>query len=168
MAMTATMVARRGWPARAMASLRFSRRRPWPEPVCLPSTPAPAVEADGMAREDELRRSLLDLECRVGDMHGSVLATRDGLAVATTFGADEAAKVAAMAASVVALADQVLHDPSGRGVARTLIRGSEGCLVVEAVGDGAVLAARTSANPNLGLVNIEMPETIGSLTKLLG
>jgi predicted regulator of Ras-like GTPase activity (Roadblock/LC7/MglB family) len=115
--------------------------------------------------------ALAALEARVDDIHGVVLASGDGLTVAATFRSDEADRVAAMAASVAGLAEQILpgRTPSGhRPMASpsTVIRGSRGCLVVQAVA-GGVVAARTGSGANLGLVQLELPATVEHLRSLL-
>ena len=94
------------------------------------------------------------------------VASRDGLPLASTFPAAEAPRVAAMAASVVGLAEEILAD-AGAGTSTTIVRGAAGCLVVHPAGAGAVVAARTGANPNLGLVHLVLPATVAALTRSL-
>lgn len=115
--------------------------------------------------------ALTALETRVDDIHGVVLASSDGLPVAATFRSDEADRVAAMAASVAGLAEQILPGrsmthPAPSTSPSTVIRGSRGCLVVQAVG-GGVVAARTGPRANLGLVQLELPATVERLRSLL-
>jgi predicted regulator of Ras-like GTPase activity (Roadblock/LC7/MglB family) len=75
-----------------------------------------------------------------------------------------------MAATVVALADQAMpSDGSGPADAgsHTVIRGTDGCLVVYAAGDVGVLAVQTSSHPNIGLVQVEAPAAARELASLL-
>lgn len=118
-----------------------------------------------MTRHEELRVALVALEQRVPDVHACVVSSRDGLPLAGTFG-DGGHRVAAMAASVVGLAEEILADGAG-ATSTTTIRGSAGCLVVHPAGSGAVLAARTTAKPNVGLLQVELPATAAALLRSL-
>jgi predicted regulator of Ras-like GTPase activity (Roadblock/LC7/MglB family) len=167
----------------------FSRRRAAPAlgPVCIdaPSRPvfapppapvAPVVRAevsiddrsDAVSKQVELHEVLRGFQSAVDGVHGAVLATRDGLPVVSTLADAGAETVAAMAATVISLAEQAMpSDPDGAGEGHTVIRGSGGCLVVYAAGDAAVLAVQTTATPNIGLVQVEAPATARELASLL-
>ena len=119
-----------------------------------------------MTRHNDLRAALQHLERRVGDVKGTVVASRDGLALASTFQGTDGERVAAMAASVVGLAEEILADVDG-GASTTIVRGATGCLVVHPAGPDGVLAARTGPNPNVGLVHIELPATVAALARSL-
>lgn len=125
----------------------------------VPSAPV----SEGLSTGPGLEPPLRALEQRVPDLRGVVLATRDGLAVASTMPGESTERVAAMAASVVALADQVMGDPAAAGRSTTIVRGAAGCLFVHPAGSGTVLAARSAAAPNLGLVSVELPATVAAL-----
>lgn len=129
-----------------------------------PTFPAPPPEVVDVTRHHDLRGALQHLERRVSDVQGTVVASRDGLALASTFHGSDGNRVAAMAASVVGLAEEILADPDG-GASTTIVRGAAGCLVVHPAGPDAVLAARTGPDPNVGLVHLELPAIVASLTR---
>lgn len=132
-------------------------------PVAPTPKPAPAPpEVVDVSRHQELRTALQQLERRVGDVKGAVVASRDGLALASTFIGAEGDRVAAMAASVVGLAEEILADG---GTSTTIVRGATGCLVVHPAGTDGVLAARTGPNPNVGLLHVELPVAVDAVTR---
>lgn len=121
-----------------------------------------------MSKQHDLG-GVLDAFCRCVDgVNGAVLATRDGLTVASTFPSDRSSRVAAMAATVQALAEQTVPPGEASSAGHTVVRGRDGCLVVHPAGDLAVLAVQTASRPNIGLVQVQAPEAAGELARLLG
>jgi predicted regulator of Ras-like GTPase activity (Roadblock/LC7/MglB family) len=124
-----------------------------------------------VSKQHELQEVLRGFHDAVDGVHGAVLATRDGLPVASTLGDARAETVAAMAATVIALADQAMPSDPAAGesgtTSHTVIRGTDGCLVVYAAGDVGVLAVQTSSQPNIGLVQVEAPAAARELASLL-
>lgn len=121
-----------------------------------------------MSKQAELHDVLRGFHAAVDGVHGAVLATRDGLPVASTLADARSEAVAAMAATVVALADQAAPPGAERGVGHTVIRGTDGCLVVYPAGELGVLAVQTTSQPNIGLVQVEAPAAACQLASLLG
>ena len=124
-----------------------------------------------VSKQQELHEVLRGFHDAVDGVQGAVLATRDGLPVVSTLTDARAETVAAMAATVVALADQAMpaeRQDSDGDAGHTVIRGSAGCLVVCAAGTQGVLAVQTTAHPNIGLVNVEAPAAARQLAGLLG
>jgi len=146
----------------------------WAEPEAhdTPETQPPTTEGStDVSKQHELQEVLRGFHDAVDGVHGAVLATRDGLPVASTLGDARAETVAAMAATVIALADQAMPSDPAAGASgspsHTVIRGTEGCLVVYAAGDVGVLAVQTSSHPNIGLVQVEAPAAARQLASLL-
>jgi len=124
-------------------------------------------ESDDVSKQVELHEVLRGFHEAVDGVHGAVLATRDGLPVASTLADAKAETLAAMAATVIALANQAVPHEGDDSEGHTVIRGSDGCLVVYPAGDVGVLAVQTSAHPNIGLVQVEAPATARELAALL-
>jgi predicted regulator of Ras-like GTPase activity (Roadblock/LC7/MglB family) len=119
-----------------------------------------------VSKQAELHDALRHLHAVIDGVHGTVLATRDGLPVASTLAGASTETVAAMAATVMALAGQAVpceDDSTGF----TVIRGTGGCLVVQGAGDAGVLAVQTGPQPNLGLVQMEAPAVAATLATAL-
>lgn len=148
---------------------------PRPEPLpTAPTAPAlaprpvptPSAEVVDVSRYAELRGALTGFERKVGDVRGAVVASRDGLPLASTFADGAGDRYAAMAASVVGLAEEIVADTDA-GTSMTIIRGRTGCLIVHPAGPDAVVAARTGPNPNVGLVNVELPAVVSAVSRSL-
>jgi predicted regulator of Ras-like GTPase activity (Roadblock/LC7/MglB family) len=141
---------------------------PLPAPAPAPDRPPlRLVEEPDMSKQRDLDATLRGFCAAVDDVHGAVLATRDGLTIASASMADgTAARVAAMAATVQAVAEQTVA-ADGAGV-HTMVRAGDGCLVVYPAGPHGVLALQTAAKPNVGLVQVHAPEAADELAELLG
>lgn len=107
-----------------------------------------------MTENPAVSRIMRDIHQRITEAQDVVVASRDGLPLASTTSDERAERVSAMAASVLALSVQALEgDESGHAV----IRGDRGCLVVHNAGPDALIAVHTGASPNMGLVQVEVP-----------
>jgi predicted regulator of Ras-like GTPase activity (Roadblock/LC7/MglB family) len=140
--------------------------RAWTAPP--PPDIAPAEGGLDVSKQADVGQVMRSIHLAVDGVHGVIVATRDGLPVATTAAEGRAEKVAAMAASVLALSQQAVADPETDDAGQTVIRGSEGCLVVQGAGPNAVLAVHTGAKPNMGLVQVEVPRAAADLALILG
>lgn len=120
-----------------------------------------------MNRQEQLQDLLVGLQREVPDIRGALLASRDGLAIATTMPAAEGGRVAAMAATVAALANRVV-DTIGLGrFEETEIQGDAGTFVVYDAGHIAVLAVLAQRGATLGLVHLEARRVADEVGKVL-
>lgn len=120
-----------------------------------------------MARHEDLHDVLHRLEQVVGDVRGTVLAARDGLSIASTLPESDRDRLAAIAATVAALGQQLLGATFAFTLDHAVIRGREGCLAVYGAGDEAALAVLTGDDPNVGLLHVEAHHAAGDLAGLL-
>lgn len=118
-----------------------------------------------MTKNETVSQIMRDIHQRIGEVQDVVVATRDGLPLASTTSDGRAERVSAMAASVLSLSVQALD---GDANGHTVIRGSRGCLVVHDAGPDALLAVHTGAAPNMGLVQVEVPRAAADLASALG
>jgi predicted regulator of Ras-like GTPase activity (Roadblock/LC7/MglB family) len=132
-----------------------------------PEVPSLPQEFLDVSKQADLNQRLREFHTLVDNVHGSVLATRDGLPIASTLADAQSTTVAAMAATVVALAHQAVPDGDD-AAGHTVIRGSDGCLVVYPAGPLSVFAVQTGDQPNIGLLEVEAPAMAGELAALLG
>lgn len=133
-----------------------------------PAAPPPVPLSErvlDVSKQLELQAVLQDLHASADGVTGAVLASRDGLAIVSTMQESQTPRVAAMAATIVALAQQAVPDSEPGG--QTVIRGTGGCVVVYGAGPECVLAVQTTARPNIGLVQIEAPRAAEELAQLL-
>jgi len=118
-------------------------------------------------RQEQLQNLLVGLQHEVPDIRGALLASRDGLAIATTMPAAEGGRVAAMAATVAALANRVV-DTIGLGhFEETEIQGDAGTFIVYDAGHIAVLAVLAQRGATLGLVHLEARRVADEVGKVL-
>ena len=108
-----------------------------------------------MNTQEKLQQVLDGLLASVPDIRGAVLASRDGLLIASTFATGEGSRVAAMAATVEALGDRVTELAELGELAETAIQSDVGTFVVYSAGSLATLALVARGGANLGLVHIE-------------
>lgn len=121
-----------------------------------------------MSRQDDLDAVLREVTMALDDVAGVVYATRDGLPVSSTVGEPRAGKIAAMAAAVLSLSEQTVGASPVQPVGSAVIRGSEGCLAVFPSGVRGALAVQTGPRPNIGLMNVELPQAAASLDSIVG
>ncbi len=120
-----------------------------------------------MSKQEELLKLNQKLRENVPDITGMMIATTDGLTIATDFPEEEAAKVAAVCAAAWGLGNRVAKNTSLGDMLETMIKGKEALLLVYVVGNDAVLAVRTTALGNLGLIRLEAAGTAKKVASIL-
>ena len=111
-------------------------------------------------------RILEELQDAVPDVEGAMVASVDGLEVASTLGGGEGTRVAAMAATVRALGVRVVEATAGGPFEEATIRSGGGIFTVYEAGELATLAVVSCAGANLGLLNLvarQVAEIIGQI-----
>lgn len=120
-----------------------------------------------MNKQEQLHQVLTSLSEEVPDVRGALLASRDGLPIVSTLSVAEAGRVAAMAATVVALATRVV-DTIGLGhFEETVVQSDSGMFIVYNAGDLAVLSVLAQRGATLGLVHLEARRAAESVDRLL-
>jgi predicted regulator of Ras-like GTPase activity (Roadblock/LC7/MglB family) len=109
-----------------------------------------------------------DLQAGTPDIEASVVVSVDGLVMASSLpaGLDED-RISAMSAAMLSLGDRITGE-LGRGeLAQVYIKGSEGIIVLMAVGEDAVLTVLARASAKLGLIFLDMKRAVDDLVRLL-
>ena len=121
-----------------------------------------------MNRQEQLHEIVAGLTSEVVDIKGAILASRDGLAIASSFeGDDTTSRVAAMAATVFALGARVVESTGLGTFEETVIQSADGVFVAYNAGDRAVLALLARPEANLGLVHLEARRTAEVVAHLI-
>lgn len=120
-----------------------------------------------MSKQEQLGRALDELRESVPDVAGAIVASFDGLPVATAMGDVEPSRVAAMTATVRALAVRVVETMGAGTFEEVVIRSGSGLFVVYEAGDLAALAVVARPDANLGLVHLEARRTAATIAELL-
>lgn len=120
-----------------------------------------------MSRHLHLSSLLDQIQTEVPGVRAAVLASRDGLAMASTLDGNEGSRVAAMAATVHAVGHRVSATAELGAVQETVIRSGSTTFVVYDAGATAVLAVLADGDCNLGFIHLESRRTAATLSELL-
>ncbi|MGD1997180.1 MAG: roadblock/LC7 domain-containing protein [Anaerolineae bacterium] len=120
------------------------------------------------SRTELLVGRLRDLQVDTPDVEASALVSVDGLIIASSLPGDvEEDRVSAMSAAMLSLGERIAGE-LGRGVLdQVYIKGDDGCVVLTAVGEEAVLTVLARPDAKLGLVFLEMRRAAEDLETLL-
>lgn len=118
---------------------------------------------------DKMVSRLLDLQTASSDIVASAVVSVDGLTMASALPNDvEEDRVSAMSAAMLSLGERIAGELGRGSLDELYIRGSDGFVLLTAVGDEAVLTALASDKAKLGLIFLEMRRAAEDLSKLVG
>ncbi|NDJ35896.1 MAG: hypothetical protein GYB64_14665 [Chloroflexi bacterium] len=111
---------------------------------------------------------LRDLQVSSPSVEAAAVVSVDGLSMASSLPADvEEDRVAAMSAAMLSLGERIASE-LGRGTLdQVYIKGEKGFVVLQAVGDEAVLTVMANKDAKLGLVFLDMGRAVEDLVKLV-
>ena len=121
------------------------------------------------SRTELIVQRLKDLQASTPDIEASALVSVDGLIIASALPRDvEEDRVSAMSAAMLSLGERIASD-LGRGTLdQVYVHGSNGYVILMAVGQEAVLTVLARENAKLGLVFLDMRRAAQDLAKLMG
>ena len=120
-----------------------------------------------MSRQQEYMALIRQLRENVPDISGAMIATVDGLSIATDFPESEAARIAAMGASSIGLGNRISTTTDLGNLSQMMIEGKSELLVIYMAGPGAILALRAPIRANLGLIRLEGPKAAERVAELV-
>jgi uncharacterized protein len=128
-------------------------------------------EASGSPRAEVLSE-LRGLRARLAHVEGSVVATTDGMVIATDLGASETYGVepeglAALSAVNLGLSQRIVDTASHGDLQETIIRGAFGQVVTYAAGDRALLTVLIRSTADLGGLHTVAREVAGRVATIL-
>jgi predicted regulator of Ras-like GTPase activity (Roadblock/LC7/MglB family) len=118
--------------------------------------------------EELVLAELRSLRDSVVGVHGSLVATSDGLLVTHDIPDMEPTPIAAIVAATLGLASQATHATGRGGFREAVARGGAGYLVVYAAGRNAVVAVLGDDELNVGMLHYEMRDMIGRIAGYSG
>ena len=121
----------------------------------------------GSSKHGDLQLVLSSIRRAIPELHGVMIASQDGLAIAHDFPEADAERVAAMAATALGLGKRITERTNMGELAESVIRGREGYLVVYGAGDDAVLVMKGPIDANLGLMRVEARGAAVEIKQLL-
>jgi uncharacterized protein len=111
---------------------------------------------------------LRDLQISSPTIEASAVVSVDGLTIASALPASvEEDRVAAMSAAMLSLGERIATELGRGGLEQVYIKGSNGCVIIMAIGHEAVLTAMAHENAKLGLILLDMHRTVDALSKLI-
>lgn len=120
------------------------------------------------SRTEMMVDRLRDLQAGTPDIEASAVVSVDGLIMASSLpaGVDED-RISAMSAAMLSLGDRIANELGRGDLAQVYIKGSDGIIVLMAVGDDAVLTVLARASAKLGLIFLDMKRAVADLVRLL-
>ena len=120
-----------------------------------------------MSRQQEYMALVRQLRENVPDISGAMIATVDGLSIATDFPESEAARIADMGASSIGLGNRISTTTDLGNLSQMMIEGKSELLIIYMAGPGAILALRAPIRANLGLIRLEGPKAAEKVAELV-
>ncbi|MGB3714762.1 MAG: roadblock/LC7 domain-containing protein [Candidatus Promineifilaceae bacterium] len=111
---------------------------------------------------------LRDLQAGTPDIEASAVVSVDGLIMASSLpsGVDED-RISAMSAAMLSLGDRIAGELRRGQLNQVYIRGTEGIIVLMAIGEEAVLTVLARSSAKLGLIFLDMKRAAADLERLI-
>lgn len=119
-------------------------------------------------KSEQLGAIIASMHEAIPELFGVMIASVDGLAVAHDLPEADAERIAAMAATALGLGARITERTSLGTLTETIIRGTQGQLVVSSAGNDAVLVLVGPLTANLTLMRIEARVATVQINALLG
>jgi uncharacterized protein len=120
-------------------------------------------------RSQQMVERLRAMQAASPDIEASAIVSVDGLIMASALQADvEEDRVSAMSAAMLSLGERIATELGRGGLDQVYIKGSNGFIILTAVGQEAVLTALARQEAKLGLIFLEMRRCAEDLVKLVG
>jgi predicted regulator of Ras-like GTPase activity (Roadblock/LC7/MglB family) len=120
-------------------------------------------------RSELMVKCLQAMKAAAPDIEASAIISVDGLIMASALPGDvEEDRVSAMSAAMLSLGERIAGELGRGGLDQVYIKGSNGFIVLIAIGTEAVLTALARQEAKLGLIILEMRRAAEDLVKLVG
>lgn len=122
-----------------------------------------------MATHDTLQDLLYDLsDAASGQIHGSLISSRDGLLIAETLSdSEEAERIAAMVTTTLGVSRRMASTLGAGALNETAISATDRRIQMYLIGNEGALAVVTSADANIALINIQARNVVKSAEPML-
>ncbi len=121
------------------------------------------------SRSEQMVDSLREMQTAAPDIEASAVVSVDGLIMASALPVEvEEDRVSAMSAAMLSLGERIAGELGRGGLDQVYIRGTDGFIVLTAIGEEAVLTALARKKAKLGMIFLEMRRAAEVLIKLVG
>ena len=111
---------------------------------------------------------LRDLQAGTQDIEASAVVSVDGLIMASSLPTDvDEDRISAMSAAMLSLGDRIASELRRGKLNQVYIRGTEGIIVLMAIGTDAVLTVMARNTAKLGLIFLDMKRAAIDLERLI-
>lgn len=114
-----------------------------------------------------IRQILRELNVRSSDIEASAVISTDGLVIAAALGSADPDRFGAMCSALLALAQRAVHEVDRGALRQVLVEADNGSILLNQVGEDAVLAVSTRPTLQLGMVFLDAKRTAMRLSKAL-
>ena len=120
------------------------------------------------SRTEQLVARLRDLQVSSGDVEAAAIVSVDGLPLASSLpGGIEEDRVSAMSAAMLSLGERISTE-LGRGLLQQVyVKGENGYVILNSVGEEAVLTVLARKEARLGLIFLDIGRTVQDLETLI-
>jgi predicted regulator of Ras-like GTPase activity (Roadblock/LC7/MglB family) len=126
-----------------------------------------AVASSGN-RIERIQDVLRSLRAVSPDIVGSAMVSTDGFIIASLLpGEADEELVSGMAAALLGVGERIAGELMGGNLEQTYVRGKLGYVILNAVGQEALLIVLTTPDAKLGLVFLDIKRRVQELTKIL-
>ncbi len=120
------------------------------------------------SRSERIQDVLRSLRASSVDIAGSAIVSTDGFIVAALLPAEiDEELVSGMAAALLGVGERIAIELVGGGMEQTYVRGKQGYVILNAIGQDALLIVLTTPEARLGLVFLDIKRRVAELAKLL-
>lgn len=124
--------------------------------------------ADPKSRAQRMIERLRDLRATSPDIEASAVVSVDGLTIASDLPAStEEDRVSAMSAAMLSLGERIAGELGRGALEQVYVRGDDGYVLLNAVGEEAVLTVLARRDAKLGLVFLDTKRAAADLTNMV-
>jgi hypothetical protein len=120
------------------------------------------------SRVEKIQEILRNLRSVSPDIIGSAMVSTDGFVIASLLPNEiDEELVSGMAAALLGVGERIAAELMGGAMEQTYVRGRQGYVIVNAVGQDALLIVLTTPDAKLGLVFLDIRRRVGELSKIV-
>ncbi|MEL6273409.1 MAG: roadblock/LC7 domain-containing protein [Chloroflexota bacterium] len=120
------------------------------------------------SRTEQLVERLQDLQRSSGDVEAAAIVSVDGLSMASSMPPNiEEDRVSAMSAAMISLGERISSELGRGALEQVYVKGESGYVILNAVGEEAVLTVMARKEAKLGLIFLDIGRTVEDLEKLV-
>ena len=119
-------------------------------------------------RIERIQEALRSLRAVSPDIVGSAMVSTDGFIIASLLPSEvDEELVSGMAAALLGVGERIAGELMGGSMEQTYVRGKLGYVILNAVGQEALLIVLTTPDAKLGLVFLDIKRRVAELAKIL-